>query len=75
MVRVGSDGLADAAGRRGAARVLDALDVEQRAAATAVEGPVCVIAGAGTGKTRMVTHRIANAVRAGGGWTRAKCWW
>ena len=66
MVRVGSDGLAGAAGRRGAARVLDALDVEQRAAATAVEGPVCVIAGAGTGKTRMVTHRIANAVRAGG---------
>jgi len=32
--------------------VLDALDPEQRAVALAVRGPVCVLAGAGTGKTR-----------------------
>ena len=34
---------------------LDELDEEQRAAATALTGPVCIIAGAGTGKTRTVT--------------------
>jgi DNA helicase-2/ATP-dependent DNA helicase PcrA len=45
--------------------VLDDLDPEQRAAAEAVSGPVCIIAGAGTGKTRTVTHRIAHAVASG----------
>ena len=40
-------------------RVLSALDERQRAAATAPWGPVRVIAGAGTGKTRTLTHRIA----------------
>ncbi len=44
---------------------LDALDPEQRAVAEAVEGPVVVWAGAGTGKTRAVTHRIAHAVELG----------
>ncbi len=44
---------------------LDALDPEQRAVAEAVEGPVVVWAGAGTGKTRAVTHRIAHAVHLG----------
>ncbi len=44
---------------------LDALDPEQRAVAEAVEGPVVVWAGAGTGKTRAITHRIAHAVRLG----------
>ena len=48
-----------------AADVLDALDPEQRAVATALHGPVCVIAGAGTGKTRAITHRIAHGVLAG----------
>jgi DNA helicase-2/ATP-dependent DNA helicase PcrA len=47
------------------ADVLDALDPEQRAVATALGGPVCVIAGAGTGKTRAITHRIAHGVLAG----------
>jgi ATP-dependent DNA helicase UvrD/PcrA len=45
--------------------VLDALDPEQREVALAARGPVCVIAGAGTGKTRAIAHRIAYAVQAG----------
>ncbi|HIW96199.1 MAG TPA: ATP-dependent DNA helicase UvrD2 [Candidatus Corynebacterium gallistercoris] len=41
------------------------LDPEQRRAATAPRGPVCIIAGAGTGKTRTITHRIAHLVDGG----------
>ena len=45
--------------------VLAALDPEQQEVALAVRGPVCVLAGAGTGKTRAVAHRIAYAVATG----------
>jgi DNA helicase-2/ATP-dependent DNA helicase PcrA len=44
------------------AEVLAALDPEQHAVATAPRGPLCVLAGAGTGKTRALTHRIAALV-------------
>lgn len=45
--------------------ILDALDPEQRRVATSLDVPVVVLAGAGTGKTRAITHRIAYAVREG----------
>jgi len=45
--------------------VLAELDPEQRQAAEAVRGPVCILAGAGTGKTRAITHRTAHQVLTG----------
>jgi len=47
------------------AQILAELDPDQLAVVTAIRGPVCVIAGAGTGKTRVITNRIAYAINAG----------
>jgi DNA helicase-2/ATP-dependent DNA helicase PcrA len=55
----------DAGAQTRAEAVLDGLDDEQRTAAQAVSGPVCILAGAGTGKTRTITHRIAYGVHTG----------
>jgi DNA helicase-2/ATP-dependent DNA helicase PcrA len=45
--------------------LLGGLDPEQRVAVTAGPGPLCILAGAGTGKTRAITHRIAHRVQTG----------
>jgi superfamily I DNA/RNA helicase len=46
--------------------VLAALDADQACAAEAVDGPLVVVAGPGSGKTRMLTHRVAHLVRERG---------
>ncbi|MEZ2388975.1 ATP-dependent DNA helicase UvrD2 [bacterium RCC_150] len=46
-------------------RILGGLDAEQREVASNLTGPMCVLAGAGTGKTRAITRRIAYGVHSG----------
>lgn len=45
--------------------ILAQLDLQQRVAASLLLGPVCILAGAGTGKTRTITHRIAYGISQG----------
>ncbi|PVZ08492.1 ATP-dependent helicase [Actinomycetospora cinnamomea] len=58
-------GRGDGAGGGAGSDAVAGLDPEQRAAVLAPRGPVCVLAGAGTGKTRTITRRIAHLVGAG----------
>jgi DNA helicase-2/ATP-dependent DNA helicase PcrA len=51
--------------------ILDQLNEMQRQAVLMLDKPLCILAGAGTGKTRVITHRIAHLVEQEGAWPQS----
>ncbi|MDQ3952380.1 MAG: UvrD-helicase domain-containing protein, partial [Actinomycetota bacterium] len=49
----------------GESQIFEGLNAEQTEAVRAVRGPVCILAGAGSGKTTTITRRIAYQVTTG----------